>query len=327
MALTGPPYPPLPGAGSNAIGVGALGTTLAIGDVPAFDWRRTIISQYANSPRIVGLVELVAGYLDPTANFEAFFDLVWNVDTAQGYGLDIWGRIVGVTRNLRVLDGDWFGFQEALPGSDSFNDVGEVQISGGFGFTEGDGAAFGEQSFGLVPTYGKGALTGGSFFSSDTDPVNYRLLDEDYRRLILVKAASNITDGSIPAINQILLGLFPHRGNCYVTDCPRPAAFFGFAEAAPTSHGFDDAGPVTILPGFGFQEADAATFGEQSFGEMISYPSPTGVGGFFYSGVPDPRMSISYTFEFQLTPVEFAIVKQSGVLPKPVGVAANVIVR
>ncbi len=40
--------------------------------------------------------------IDPTADLNAFYDLVWNVATAQGWGLDVWGRIVGVTRNLNI---------------------------------------------------------------------------------------------------------------------------------------------------------------------------------------------------------------------------------
>jgi hypothetical protein len=36
--------------------------------------------------------------------------------------------------------------------------------------------------------------------------------------LILAKAASNLTNGSIPAFNSILMNLFPNRGNIYVVD-------------------------------------------------------------------------------------------------------------
>jgi Protein of unknown function (DUF2612) len=37
-------------------------------------------------------------------------------------------------------------------------------------------------------------------------------------------------------------------------------------------------------------------------------------------------MTMTYTFAFQLSPVELAIVTQSGVLPKPTGVLASVVV-
>jgi len=37
-------------------------------------------------------------------------------------------------------------------------------------------------------------------------------------------------------------------------------------------------------------------------------------------------MMMTYTFEFPLSPVELAIVQNSGVLPKPTGVAATVVI-
>jgi hypothetical protein len=63
---------------------------------------QTIISQYANSATIVQLIQSMNEYIDPSANIDAFYNLVWNVNTAQGYGLDVWGRIVGVARGLNV---------------------------------------------------------------------------------------------------------------------------------------------------------------------------------------------------------------------------------
>ena len=66
------------------------------------DVERTIISQYANSATIVQLVQNMNTYLDPRADFDNFFDYVWNVESAQGFGLDIWGRIVGISRELLI---------------------------------------------------------------------------------------------------------------------------------------------------------------------------------------------------------------------------------
>lgn len=65
---------------------------------------QTIISQYASSSSIVQLIKSMDEYIDPTANIDAFYELVWNVYTAEGYGLDLWGRIVGVKRNLNLVD-------------------------------------------------------------------------------------------------------------------------------------------------------------------------------------------------------------------------------
>jgi hypothetical protein len=61
---------------------------------------QTIISQYGNSATISKLVHNIDLYLDPRADLDTFYDYVWNVETAQGFGLDIWGRIVGVSREI-----------------------------------------------------------------------------------------------------------------------------------------------------------------------------------------------------------------------------------
>lgn len=217
--MTGPAYPPGPQPGSNGFGAFAFGVS-PFGDIPAFDVWRTVISQYANSPIITTLILNLFAYLDQTANIEAFFDDIFNIESAQGYGLDVWGRILGVNRVLQVQAGDYFGFEEALPGSE---------------------------------TFGQGIFYSGAPLTS-----NYPLSDAAYRPLLLTKAAANITDCSIPAINQILLSLFPNRGACYVTD-----------------------------------------------------------------GL---NMTMTYTFKFALTPLDIAIVEQSGALPKPVGVKATVVI-
>ena len=41
--------------------------------------------------------------------------------------------------------------------------------------------------------------------------------------------------------------------------------------------------------------------------------------------VDGENMTMQYVFNFTLSPVELAIVEESGVLPKPVGVAATVV--
>lgn len=207
-----------------AIGEFALGESPVPAGVtsrPTYDWFATVISQYANSPILLKLIENFATYIDPTRNFDEFFRLLWNVDTATGYGLDVWGRIVGVSRVLFVpiTGGEFFGFDEA---TDAF-------------------------PFGQAPFFAAGgALT-----------ENFTLADEAYRRLIFAKALANISDGSIPSINQILINLFSQYGNCYVVD--------------------------------------------------------------------NLDMTLTYVFGSELTPVDFAIVTQSGVLPRPAGVAAGIV--
>lgn len=70
----------------------------------------TIQSQYGASPHIIGIVEAAAKQLDPTGDIKTFFDKVFNPLTAEGVGLDIWGRIVGASRYLDVENEDFFGF-------------------------------------------------------------------------------------------------------------------------------------------------------------------------------------------------------------------------
>ena len=70
----------------------------------------TIQSQYAASPTITALVTAFNTRIDPSADIQLFFDCIFNVATAQGIGLDWWGRIVGVERNIRVSVGEWLGF-------------------------------------------------------------------------------------------------------------------------------------------------------------------------------------------------------------------------
>jgi len=179
----------------------------------------TIISQYGNSATITQLVRNMDQYIDPRADFDAFYNFVWNVETAQGFGLDIWGRIVGISRELLIpAAATYFGFNDALPGSYPFNDR---------------------------PFYD------GTLPATQT----YKLADDAYRQLILVKALANISATNAPSINQLLQNMFAGRGRCYVND----------------------------------------------------------LGG----------MALRYVFEFDLTPYEFAIMTQSGALPRPAGVNAS----
>ena len=189
--------------------------------VSIWDWTQTVISQYANSPSLLRLILDLATNLNQNANFQQFYDLVWNVETAEGWGLDVWGRIVGVSRVLTISTEAYFSFQQA------------------HNLSPGD-------PFG-----------GGPFFSGENATANFNLSDDAFRQLILAKAAANICDGSIHAINSILMALFSELGNCYCTDLG--------------------------------------------------------------------NMQMTYTFASPLNPVQFAIITESGVLPKPVGVAASIV--
>jgi hypothetical protein len=71
---------------------------------------RTIQSQYGASPHIIGIIEAAAKQLDPTGDIKTFYNKVFNPLTAEGVGLNVWGRIVGASRYLPVDNEDFFGF-------------------------------------------------------------------------------------------------------------------------------------------------------------------------------------------------------------------------
>jgi Protein of unknown function (DUF2612) len=187
------------------------------------DYQRTIISQYAASPIITALIDSMDLWVDPSASIDNWYDEVRNILTAVGYGLDVWGRILG------------FGRVVAIPGAAKF-----------FGWAEA-------QPSPTLDTWNHQPWYSGSEITQ-----NYSLSDSLYRFALLAKAATNIWDGSIPGINAILLGLFPFRGPCFVTD--------------------------------------------------------------------GQNMTMTYQFDFPLSAPEFAIVSTPGLLPRPTGVGATVVV-
>lgn len=148
---------------------------------------RTIISQYANSPTLRQLIRNMDEYINPDADFDRFYDYVWNVETAQGFGLDIWGKIVGVGRQLTIPGAETFlGFKEAYTAATALT---------------------GAQPFGQA-----------TFWRGEQSTQTYTLADDAYRTLILVKALANISDCTIPSLNRLLQNLFAGRGRCYVND-------------------------------------------------------------------------------------------------------------
>ncbi len=163
------------------------------------DVERTIISQYANSPTLVQLIQNMNEYIDPRVNLALFYNVVWNVDTAVGFGLDIWGRIVGVSRLLQI------------PGNDPI-----------VGF---DNASFPKDWY---------PMSEGRFALQNEVTTAYELPDDAYRVLILTKALANIVTTTAPALNQLLQNMFPGRGRAYVRDLGNMAMQFVFNFALTT---------------------------------------------------------------------------------------------
>lgn len=133
----------------------------------------TLLTQYANSPVIVGLLQGLNDAIDPSIEIESFYENVLNLATAKGYGLDVWGRIVGIGRNVPA-------------------DLGNEPKLGFF--------KTGYKPFNVAPFNSNG----GNFSS-------YRLPDDLYRQLIIIKAYSNILYATAPNINKFLYYIFENR--------------------------------------------------------------------------------------------------------------------
>ncbi len=218
--------------------------------IKPFDYRQTVISQYANSPTILGLIDNMAEYIDQRVNMQNFYAAVWNVDTAVGFGLDIWGKIVGVSRLLRI------------PGNTKT-----------LGFFNSD----------IPPDWAP--FNQGTFFTGAGAGQSFLLPDDTYRLLILTKALANIVATTVASINQLLRNLFPGRGVAYVIDNGGMSMTFYFefditaAEYAiltqsnvlphPAGVQFN----VIILPAgvFGFQEMGGTA---EPFDQGVFYQPP-----------------------------------------------------
>lgn len=138
------------------------------------------MKQYAASKRIIKLNEDRRSYF-LTGWQNDFHNKVWNVNTAQGFGLDIWGRIVVIGRELQIPStNEWFGFQTTPQSFQPFNQ--------------------------------------GTFYDGPLATQTYRLTDNAYRVLILAKALSNISSTDCKSLNRVLNKIFPSRGRAYVND-------------------------------------------------------------------------------------------------------------
>lgn len=195
------------------------------------NWDQTLLSQYCDSPTIDGLLSSYNSAVDPAADIANFYLNIWNVYTAVGTGLDIWGAIVNVPRYLQI------------PGSPNYLGFDEAYLSGY--------ATTGPQPFNQAPFYMSQAVT-----------TTYYLSDDVYRQLILIKAAVNIGNLSVPQINQLL---------------------------------------------------------QKFFGQSIA-GSPYGVAYV----IDTLNQGFTYHFNFIPNALQLAIVENSGVFPRPAGVAVSV---
>lgn len=145
----------------------------------------TILTQYADSPKLKSMIYSFNEAVGIDGFIDDFYDMIWNIETCGTYGLDVWGKIVVVSRLLTVTENKiYFGFGEAKSQVPLIDDP---------------------QSFNQAPFYNGNQLTSTVSLSNDV-----------YRKLIMMKAAANISDCTISNMNKLLMFMFGERGRCYV---------------------------------------------------------------------------------------------------------------
>lgn len=195
---------------------------------------RTVISQYANSPILLKVISQLNITLDVEADIQRFYEMIWNVETAQGIGLDFWGKVVGISRELIIDDKNQF--------------VGSTLASDDLKqFTQGS------RQF---------------------------MNDALYRKMIMMKAMSNIIYATAYNINTLLLEIFKKRGRAYFIKSNTMSARYVFefnltpeekailisTDLLPRPSGvLVDFYEPDIKKTFGFIEANMAPFGEGAF--------------------------------------------------------------
>jgi hypothetical protein len=73
-----------------------------------------IQSQYSASQRILALAKAMQGVLDPTDDIDLFYEKCFNILSAEGTGLDNWGRILGIGRVIDADDGTSLTLDDSL---------------------------------------------------------------------------------------------------------------------------------------------------------------------------------------------------------------------
>lgn len=140
-----------------------------------WDIAETVQSQYATSKRMRAVIDAFWQAINPKADIDLLYKKLVNPRTAEGYGLDVWGRIVAIGRSYLAVDDDtpYFGF-------DPPEGVKNERLN----------------SFNNAPFY-------------KTIYGKVRLADTMYRTYIFLKALINISNSSLAGLNRMVKLLFP----------------------------------------------------------------------------------------------------------------------
>ena len=141
----------------------------------AWDIAETVQSQYATSKRMRAVIDAFWQAINPKSDIALLYKKLVNPRTAEGWGLDIWGRIVAIGRSYLAVEDDtpYFGF-------DPPEGVKNERLN----------------SFGNAPFYKQ--IMG-----------KVRLADTMYRTYVFLKALINISNSSLASLNQAVKLLFP----------------------------------------------------------------------------------------------------------------------
>ena len=142
----------------------------------------TILSQYGVSERIKRLLRGFHELIKPDADIKLFYDNVFNILTAKGVGLDVWGLIIGISREIQVATAStntsFFGFRGS--GCDVFSSS--------------------------------------PFYNTQSGGGTITLADDAYRELLLIKAAANISRTDLASLSSLFERLYANRGNFYIVE-------------------------------------------------------------------------------------------------------------
>lgn len=202
----------------------------------------TIQSQYSDSPHIKGVIHSYYDFVNPQKDIDLIYDKMINLYTAEGYGLDVWGRIVNIDREYVAIDDqyDYLGFDNRPYNMDRI------------------------ETFNNAPFY---KVVNGKV----------QLQDDAYRTYILIKAMLNISNVSLNSLNYIFKQLFPDT-NIFVlhtnTMTLRLLVMGAFSESQKGAIKNIDWLPAgvdlqfyhIITPTFGFKGSGLETFNNGTFG-------------------------------------------------------------
>ena len=140
-----------------------------------WDIAETVQSQYATSKRMRAVIDAFWQAINPKSDIDLLYKKLVNPRTAEGWGLDVWGRIVAIGRSFLAVDDDtpYFGF-------DPPEGVKNERLN----------------SFNNAPFYK--AIYG-----------KVELADTMYRTYVFLKALINISNSSLAGLNRMVKLLFP----------------------------------------------------------------------------------------------------------------------